>query len=153
MDLIDGVKIKKLKIIPDERGRVMEMLRSDDELFEKFGQIYMTTNYPGVVKAWHFHKLQKDNVVCVKGMLKLVLFDPREGSTTKGKVNEFFIGDYNPTLIQIPEEVYHGWKNIGETECLVVSAPTMPYNYEQPDEYRKPFNDSEIPYNWDIKMG
>src|SRR3990170_5785700 len=100
--MIDGVKIKKLKVIPDERGRLMEMLRSDDDLFIKFGQVYMTTAYPGVVKAWHFHKKQTDHFVCVRGMMKVVLYDSREGSPTRGEVNEFFMGDHNPILVQIP---------------------------------------------------
>lgn len=151
--MIEGVKVKKLKVIPDERGRLMEILRNDDECFEKFGQVYMTTSYPGVIKAWHYHKIQTDNVTCAHGMLKVVLYDDRDGSPTKGEVNEFFVGLYNPVLVTIPAGVYHGWKNIGESEAIAVSAPTEPYNYEQPDEYRLPYNDSKIPYNWDIKMG
>ena len=151
--MINGLKIKKLKVIPDERGRLMEILRNDDECFEKFGQVYMTTNYPGVVKAWHYHKIQTDNVTCVHGMLKVVCYDAREGSLTKGELNEFFIGAHNPTLITIPSGVYHGWKNIGEGEAIAVSIPTETYNYEQPDEYRLPFDDKSIPYDWDIKMG
>lgn len=150
--MIEGVKIKKLKVIPDERGRVMEILRNDDECFQKFGQMYMTTNYPGVIKAWHYHKIQTDNVACVSGMLKLVVFDDRKDSPTKGEIAEFFIGEHNPSLITIPPGIYHGWKNIGEHECIVVSAPTEAYNYENPDEYRLPYNDSKIPYDWGIKM-
>lgn len=150
--MIEGVKIKKLKVIPDERGRLMEILRNDDECFEKFGQVYMTTNYPGVIKAWHYHKIQTDNVTCVHGMLKVVLFDDRENSSTKGELNEFFIGEHNPMLITIPAGIYHGWKNIGEHEAIAVSAPTETYNYTEPDEYRLPFNDPKIKYNWDVKM-
>ena len=75
--MIDGVMTKQLKVIPDERGRLMECLRNDDELFVKFGQFYMTTTFPGVVKGWHLHDAQCDNIVCVKGMIKLVLFDGR----------------------------------------------------------------------------
>ena len=71
--MINDVQTKLLKVIPDERGRLMEMLRSDDDLFHKFGQVYMTTAYPGVVKAWHYHKLQTDHFVCVRGMMKVVL--------------------------------------------------------------------------------
>jgi len=151
--MIEGVKTKNLKVIPDERGRLMEILRNDDECYEKFGQVYMTTNYPGVVKAWHYHKIQTDNVACVHGMLKVVLYDDRENSPTKGEVNEFFIGAYNPMLVTIPPGVYHGWKNIGEYEAIAVSAPTEAYNYKEPDEYRLPYDDSKIPYNWEIKMG
>lgn len=151
--MIEGVKVKKLRVIPDERGRLMEILRSDDDLFTKFGQIYMTTTYPGVVKGWHYHKIQTDNIAVVKGMLKLVLYDPREDSSTKGEVNEFFIGEHNPLLVQVPKDVYHGWKCISESEAIVINCPTEPYNYKNPDEYRLPYDTKEIPYDWAIKMG
>ena len=150
---IDGVQSKDLRLIPDERGRLMEILRSDDDIYKKFGQIYMTTNYPGVVKAWHYHKTQTDNVVCVKGMIKLVLYDARDGSPTRGCLNEFFLGDHNHKLVHIPAGVMHGWKCIGETESLVINIPTELYDYNNPDEYRLPFDSAEIPYDWDIKMG
>ncbi|MFA5866602.1 MAG: dTDP-4-dehydrorhamnose 3,5-epimerase family protein [Actinomycetota bacterium] len=151
--MIEGVKVKKLKVVPDERGRLMEILRSDDELFDKFGQVYMTTNYPGVVKAWHYHKNQTDNVACVKGVIKLVMFDSRDGSPTKGQINELFIGDHNPMLVQIPDNVYHGWKCVSETESVVVNCPTELYDYKNPDEYRLPYDSDEIPYDWGIKHG
>jgi dTDP-4-dehydrorhamnose 3,5-epimerase len=131
----------------------MEMLRSDDDLFEKFGQIYVTTTYPGVVKGWHMHKKQVDNIACVKGMLKLALYDGREGSATEGEVNEFFIGEHNPTLIHVPNEVYHGWKCISDNEAMVVNAPTELYNYSEPDEHRLPHDTDEIPYDWSLKHG
>ena len=102
---IYGVQTKPLKVIPDERGRLMEILRCDDALFRKFGQVYMTTVYPGVVKAWHYHKVQHDSFAVVRGMLKLVLFDSREGSPTRGQAQEFFIGVHNPLLVQIPPMV------------------------------------------------
>ena len=149
MELIEGVKIKVLKFIPDERGRLMEILRSDDEIFEKFGQVYITTAYPGVIKAWHSHRFQDDNLTCIKGMAKIVLCDLRKGSTTYKKINEFFAGEYNPVLIHIPRLVWHGFKCIGEEECIVLNIPTNVYNYENPDELRLPFNTEEIPYNWE----
>ncbi len=90
--MIEGVEIKQLKVYNDERGRLAELLRADDKIFVKFGQVYMTTAYPGVVKGWHYHKKQYDYFSCVKGMIKLVLYDPRENSKTKGETNEFFIG-------------------------------------------------------------
>ncbi|MEW6685559.1 MAG: dTDP-4-dehydrorhamnose 3,5-epimerase family protein [Candidatus Edwardsbacteria bacterium] len=151
--MIEGVKTKKLKVIPDERGRLMEMLRSDDEIFEKFGQVYMTTTYPGVVKAWHLHRKQTDNIVCVKGMIKLVLYDGREDSSTKGELDEFFIGEHNPLLVQVPKEVYHGWKCISEEEAVVINCPTEPYNYQHPDEERLEPHGEEIPYDWNRKDG
>lgn len=151
--MIDGVQTKKLRVIPDERGRLMECLRCDDELFEKFGQVYMTTTYPGVIKAWHLHKIQNDNIIALKGMLKLVLYDSRKDSPTNGEINEFFIGEHNPLLVHVPKNVYHGWKCVSENEALVINCPTEPYNYEQPDEHRLPYDTKEIPYDWSLKHG
>ncbi len=151
--LIDGVRVKQLRPIPDERGRVMEMLRRDDEIFLDFGQTYLTTMYPGVTKAWHYHKLQTDHFVCVRGMIKLALYDERDGSPSKGMVNEFFLGDHNPLLVQIPPGVWHGFKNVGETESIVVNTTTHPYDHRQPDEYRLPAHENHIPYDWARKDG
>jgi len=151
--MIQGVKIKKLKPILDERGRLMEILRSDDEIFKKFGQLYITTNYPGVVKAWHYHKKQTDNVCCIKGRVKMVLYDARDNSKTKWEINEFFIGENNPMLISIPPGVYHGWKCISEMESIIICLPTELYNYKNPDEYRLPPDTKEIPYRWVLTPG
>ena len=151
--MIEGVKLKDLKVIPDERGRLMEILRADDELFEKFGQVYMTTAYPGVVKAWHYHKKQVDNMTIIKGMMKIVLYDARKDSPTNGEVNEFFLGEHNPKLLQIPKLVYHGFKCISQEEAVVINIPTESYNYEAPDEYRLDPHRNEIPYDWRLKEG
>ena len=151
--MIHGVKIKNLKVIPDERGRLMEILRSDDDIFTKFGQVYITTAYPGVVKGWHYHKVQTDNFAVITGMMKLVLYDPREDSPTQGEVNEFFLGEHNPILIQIPKLVYHGFKCISEEEAIMINCPTEVYNYSDPDEYRAHPHDNDIPYDWDRKDG
>ncbi|MGH9788857.1 MAG: dTDP-4-dehydrorhamnose 3,5-epimerase family protein [Candidatus Acidiferrales bacterium] len=150
--MIDGVKVKQLRVIPDERGRLMEILRSDDELFVKFGQLYMTTAHPGVVKGWHYHKKQVDNFAVVKGMIKLVLYDGREGSSTRGEVNEFYMGIHNPQLVQIPALVLHGFKSVGAEEAIVLNCPTELYHHGDPDEFRvDPFS-GEVPYDWAIKM-
>jgi len=151
--MIQGIKQKKLKVIPDERGRLMELLRSDEELFIQFGQVYMTTVYPGVVKGWHYHKKQIDNFIVIRGMVKLVLYDNREDSPTKGEINEFFIGEDNPLLIQIPPLVLHGFKCISQEEAVCINCPTEAYNYLQPDEYRIPPHTNEIPYKWERKDG
>lgn len=151
--MINGVLVKKLKVIPDERGRLMEILRADDEFFQKFGQVYMTTAYSGVVKAWHYHKKQADNMTVVKGMMKIVLYDSRKESATFGEVNEIFAGIHNPVLVHIPPFVYHGFKCISEDEAIVVNAPTEVYNYKEPDEYRLSAHDNDIPYKWDRKDG
>ena len=93
---IQGVHIKKLKVVSDERGWLMEILRCDDELFQKFGQVYLTTAYPGVVKAWHYHKKQTDNFTCVHGMMKVALYDARADSPTYKTLMELFVGEKNP---------------------------------------------------------
>lgn len=149
--MIEGVKIRRLRVIPDERGYLMEMLRSDWEEYERFGQVYVTAAYPGVVKAWHYHTLQTDHFVCVHGMAKVVLYDRREDSPTYREVNEFFIGERNPCLIKVPPLVVHGFKGIGQDMTLMVNVPTELYNYDEPDEYRLPFDTDEIPYDWTLK--
>lgn len=151
--MIEGVKVRKLRVVPDERGYLMEMLRSDWEEYEQFGQAYVTAAYPGVVKAWHYHKLQTDHFVCVHGMAKVVLYDGREDSPTYRQVNEFFVGERNPCLIKIPPLVVHGFKGIGQDVTLVVNLPTELYDYDEPDEYRLPFDTDEIRYDWALKLG
>ena len=151
--MIEGVVTKKLKVIPDERGRLMEMLRCDDDFFVKFGQVYMTTGYPGVVKGWHYHKIQADNMVIIRGMMKIVLYDGREDSKTYRQINEFFMGEHNPLLLHIPSGVLHGFKCISETEAVCINVPTEAYRYEQPDEYRVDPHDGSIPYDWERNDG
>jgi len=150
--LIDGVSTKPLRQIPDERGWLMEILRAEDELFTKFGQVYVSATYPGVVKAWHYHQQQVDHFACVSGMVKLVLVDTREDSPTEGQVNEFFLGTKNPTLVQVPNLVYHGWKCIGTEPSLVINVPTESYRHDDPDEFRiEPHG--TLPYDWTRKDG
>jgi len=151
--MINGVQLKKLRPIPDERGMVMELLRSDDALFEKFGQVYLSTVYPGVVKGWHYHKVQTDNFAIIKGMAKVVIYDPREDSRTRGELMELFIGEQNPLLLKIPPMVLHGVKGVGAEPAYMINCPTEPYNPERPDEYRRPLNDPAIPYDWKRKDG
>jgi dTDP-4-dehydrorhamnose 3,5-epimerase len=151
--MIKGVKIKQLRVIPDQRGRLMEILRADDDLFVKFGQVYMTTTYPGVVKAWHLHKKQSDNIVCVQGMIKLAMYDPREDSPTYKEVNEFYLGTHNPLLVQVPAGVYHGWMCVSPEEAIVVNVPTEVYDREGPDEFRLDPHQNDIPYDWRKRDG
>jgi len=151
--VIDGVTVKKLRVIPDERGYLMEMLRSDWAEYERFGQVYTTAVYSGVVKGWHYHKIQTDHFICVHGMAKVVLYDSREDSPTHGEVNEFFMGQLNPILLKIPPGVMHGFKGISPELTLIVNVPTELYYYEQPDEYRLPAHTDQIPYDWNRKDG
>jgi len=151
--MIDGVKTKPLAVRPDERGRVMEILPRDDGLFLRFGQVYMTTTYPGVVKAWHKHEKQADNIVCVAGMIKMALYDGRPGSPTRGEVNEFTLGVHNPMLVQVPPGVHHGWMGVSPEEAVIINIPTEPYDRDNPDEQRLDPHDNDIPYVWKRKDG
>ena len=150
---IDGVKVKNLRVVPDERGWLMEIQRRDEpELLPRFGQVYVSATYPGVVKAWHYHRDQTDHFCCVAGMVKLVLVDTREDSPTNGAVNEFFLGTQNPMLVQVPNLVYHGWKCISLEPSLVVNVTTEAYHYSDPDEYRLDPHGT-LPYDWTRKDG
>jgi dTDP-4-dehydrorhamnose 3,5-epimerase len=151
--MIDGVTVRKLRVIPDERGYLMEMLRSDWPEFEKLGQVYVTAVYPGVVKGWHYHKIQADHFVCVAGMAKVVLYDDREGSPTQGEVDEVVMGHLNPVLLKIPPGVMHGFKAISQEMALIVNMPTELYNYDRPDEYRVQPHTDQVPYDWARKDG
>jgi dTDP-4-dehydrorhamnose 3,5-epimerase len=149
--MIDGVVTKPLKRNSDERGFLMEILRSDDEVYEKFAQVYISLNYPGVIRAWHYHLKQTDFFAVVKGMAKVVLFDARKGSPTQGEVNELFLGDNNNMLLRIPIGVYHGYKTIGTEPTLLLNFPTELYDTAAPDEFRVPYNSPDVPYNWDLR--
>lgn len=151
--LIDGAKVRRLPALPDERGVLTEILRSDDPEYPRFGQAYMTTTYPGVVKGWHYHERQTDLVCCVSGELKLALYDAREGSSTRGVVNEVFLGDSNRLLVKIPKGVHHGWQCVGEHTALVLNIPDEVYEYGTPDEHRVDPHDNDIPYDWTRRDG
>jgi len=146
--MISGVEVKKLKVITDKRGRLMEILRRDDKIFKKFGQVYITTAYPSIVKAWHYHKKQIDNFTCVSGKVKLVLYDARKRSSTSGEINEFLLGLDKPKLVQIPSNVYHGFKCISKKEAIIINVINKPYNHKAPDEYRIDTYKNNVPYNW-----
>ena len=149
--MIDGVLIIPLKQIPDERGKIMHMLRCDDPHFEKFGEIYFSVVRPDMIKGWHIHKKMTLNYAVVSGMIKLVLYDRREKSPTKGELMELFIGEDNYLLVQIPPGVVNGFKGIGIKPAIVANCATEPHD---PEEIIRidPFS-KDIPYNWDLKNG
>ncbi len=154
--MIEGTKLKQLKQIKDDRGYLMEMMRSDWTEFKetgKFGQCYMTVCNPNVAKAWHYHKKQFDRFIVVKGMARIALFDLRAGSKTKGELNEFVLGEGNPALLIIPIGVAHGFTSATSEPVHIVNIPTKLYNYKKPDEFRIPFNSKEIPYDWKCEKG
>ncbi len=151
--MIQGVKIKELKIIPDDRGFLMEILRCDDEMYERFGQLYMTGCKRGVVKGWHYHKEQTDHFACVSGRAMVVLYDNRSGSPTHGEVQEVILeappcDGHAPVVLKIPPLVLHGFFAFDCEEARIVNVPTIPYRYKNPDEFRYPWNSAEIPYRW-----
>ena len=149
--MIDGVVVKPLRRIPDERGFIMHMLRSDDSDFEKFGEIYFSTIFPGVVKAWHLHKEMVLNYSVISGMVKLVLYDDRDGSPTKGELQELFIGSENYQLVKIPPFVWNGFKGIGTEMAILANCASLAHD---PNEIvRMAPDDPQFPYNWELKHG
>lgn len=150
---IEGVVVKPLRVVPDDRGRLMEILRADDDVFARFGQVYMTTTYPGVVKAWHLHRLQTDHMAAIQGMFRLAMYDGRPGSLTQGTLQEVYMGIHNPVLVVIPPGVYHGWTCISAEEGIVVNIPDLPYDRLHPDEHRLPPDTDQIPYDWERRNG
>lgn len=148
--MIEGVIIKALKKIPDERGSIFHMLRADDEEFKKFGEIYFSLIYPGVVKGWHLHKKMTLNYAVIKGMIKLVLYDEREKSKTKGELMELFIGDENYQLVVIPPGVWNGFKGVGTQIAIVANCSDIPHDPEEIKRMDPIAN--HIKYNWNIKF-
>lgn len=149
--MIEGVVVSPLRQIPDERGKIMHMLRSDDPEFEQFGEIYFSMVYPGAIKAWHIHTRMTLNYAVITGMIKLVLFDDRSDSPTKGEIQELFVGESNYVRVKIPPGIYNGFKGIGTSPAIVANCATIPHD---PDEIQRidPFS-KDIPYNWDLKHG
>ena len=148
---IDGVTIRPLRRIPDERGAVLHMLRRDDEGFEAFGEIYFSLVYPGVVKGWHRHHEMTLNYAVPVGMVKLVLFDDRPSSPTNGELVELHTGELHYALVTIPPMVWNGFKGEGTEPALVANCATVPH---RPDEIDRldPFGD-QIPYDWSLRHG
>lgn len=151
--MIQGVQIKTLNKYSDDRGYVMEILRSDEEIFTKFGQCYLSTCNPGKIKGWHYHRRHVDNFVIVEGNARVVLYDIRKNSPTKGEINEFVLGEENPILLQIPTFVYHAVQCLGNEPSYLVSIPSEPYNNANPDEEKVPWDSEVVPYKWRLKNG
>ncbi len=146
---IDGVHIIPLKRIPDERGTVMHMLRATDPHFQRFGEIYFSTVYEGVIKGWHRHRDMTLNYACVFGRIKLVIFDDRSGSPTQGELMEVFLGPDNYSLVTIPPELWNGFKGMSDPYAIVANCSTHPQDPSRSDR-QDPF-ENHIPYRWDLK--
>jgi dTDP-4-dehydrorhamnose 3,5-epimerase len=148
--VIEGVLIHPLKQIPDERGKVMHMLRATDPHFAGFGEIYFSVVYPGVVKAWHLHSRMVINYAVPVGRIKLVLFDGREGSRTHRELQEIFLGEDFYALVQVPPGVWNGFKGVGVTPALVANCASIVHD---PDEITRmdPLANDLIPYDWAVQ--
>jgi dTDP-4-dehydrorhamnose 3,5-epimerase len=151
--MIADVVVKPLKLLPDNRGFLMEMLRADEAVFKAFGQVYITGCKAGVAKAWHYHCEQSDHFVCVAGTALLVLYDNRDDSRTRGEVQELILDAppcrrAEPILVKIPPLVLHGFTALDCEEARIVNVPTLPYRYANPDEFRYPWDSCDIPYTW-----
>ena len=151
MNEIHDVQVTPLRRIPDERGAVLHMLREDSPVFERFGEIFFSTVYPGVMKGWHLHKRMTLNYAVPSGMVKLVCYDDREGSPTRGAVQELHVGELNYVLVTIPPLVWNGFKGEGTAPALIANCATIPHD---PDEIDRldPF-DNDIPYDWALRHG
>jgi dTDP-4-dehydrorhamnose 3,5-epimerase len=148
---IDGLRVTALRRIPDERGAVMHMLREDDEAFERFGEIYFSLVYPNVVKGWHLHRRMTLNYAVPVGMIKLVCFDDRPDSPTRGNVHELHVGELNYALVTIPPLVWNGLKGEGDRAALVANCATVAHDPEE-IERLDPFSD-RVPYDWSLRHG
>lgn len=149
--MIDGVLVRPLKQIIDERGKVMHMLRSDDPHFQKFGEIYFSVVNPGAIKAWHLHKEMALNYAVPVGNVKLVLYDDRDGSRTRGELQEIFLGPDAYQLVHVPPLVWNGFKGVGAVPALVANCATVPH---RPEEIvRMDPTGKSIPYDWALKHG
>jgi len=144
--MIQDVLVTPLKRIADERGAILHMLRSDDPHFQQFGEAYFSYVYPGAIKGWHFHRRMTQNYAVPCGMIKLVLYDGREDSPTKGELMEVFQGDWNYCLVTIPPGVWNGYKGVGSPFSIVANCATETHDPSEMDR-KDPF-DPSIPYDW-----
>ncbi len=147
--MIDGVQVIPLKRIPDERGTIFHMLRSTDPHFQQFGEIYFSTVYRGVVKGWHRHRDMTLNYACIDGRIKLVLYDDRDGSPTRGELQEVFLGPDHYALVIIPPGVWNGFKGMSEPHAIVANCSTHAHDPSRSDRL-DPF-ENDIPYDWEVR--
>ncbi|MCS6851511.1 MAG: dTDP-4-dehydrorhamnose 3,5-epimerase family protein [Gemmataceae bacterium] len=149
--MIEGVKIIPLRQIVDERGKVMHMLKATDPHFIEFGEIYFSCAWPGAIKAWHLHTRMTLNYAVVQGRAKLVLYDQRPDSPTKGQLQEIFLGEDNYVLVQVPPGIVNGYKAYGDKMVILANCATIPHD---PTEIIRisPFT-PDIPYDWSLKHG
>lgn len=144
--MIEGIKIVPLKKIPDERGAIMHGVRRDN-ILNDFGEIYFKKLYKGVINGWHAHETLILNYICLDGMIKLVLYDMRENSPTKGEIQEIFFGDDNYVLVHIPAGVANATKSLTAPYALFCNVASAPHDPNLKYKRIDPHTD-EINYDW-----
>ena len=149
--MIDDVQTKELIRHHDDRGWFSEIVRDDEKLLSRLGQASITKTYPGVIKAFHWHKKQDDLWFCVSGSIQAVLYDRRPRSKTKGETSVFYLGGDNPKIILIPRGVAHGYRVLGAEPAVLVYFTTKSYDPNAPDEERIDFDDPKINFDWKTK--
>ena len=149
--MIKDVKVEKLKLYPDDRGFFVEVLKEGNPIFKNIKQTSYTETYPGVIKAFHWHKNQTDIWFVAKGMAQAVLYDLRKDSPTYKETDVICLGEQNPGLILIPPGVAHGYKVLGNKPVCLFYHTDQPYNPKNPDEERIPFDSRKINFNWETK--
>ena len=145
---IQGVEIIKKNQIVDDRGIILHMLRVDDKNYKKFGEIYFSTINPNKIKAWHFHKLMTLNYAVVHGSIKLVLYDDRDESKTKGTIQEIMLSNENHYLVSIPPKIWNGFCSSDNKHAILANCSDIPHDKEE--IIRLPFDDPKFPYKWKI---
>jgi len=147
--MIDGVQVVPLRRIPDERGTIYHMLRSNDPHFLRFGEIYFSTLYNGVIKGWHRHREMTLNYACIFGRVKLVIYDERQHSPTYGQLMEIFLGPDNYSLAIIAPDLWNGIKGMSDPYAIIANCCTHPHDPSRSTRL-DPF-ENHIPYNWAVK--
>lgn len=146
---IEGVSAHAGLSVPYDRGVLTEMYRPDwDPSGSPVSHVHQVRMFPGIISAWHVHHRTTDRLYVNLGHMRVVLFDSRPGSPTRGTVNEFFVGEARSSLVVVPAGVWHGLQNLGGSDCLYLNFASEPYNYEEPDHSRLPWDSPEIPYRW-----
>lgn len=147
--MIKDVVVTPMRKICDDRGRIMHIVKSSDDIYTQFGEVYCSTVYPGVVKGWHIHDKMTLNYVVLKGMIKFVLYDDRKDSPTFGQLQEVCLGDHHYVRVTVPPGVWNGFMGLGNEEALVVNFTDIPHD---PTEiHRLDPHENHIPYSWAVK--
>lgn len=150
--MIQGVRVKKLERYSDDRGYFLEILRDDDEMLERFGQMSCSLSYPGIIKAFHYHEKQDDIWFFPSGNAQVVLYDLRDDSPTYRETDVYYMGEYNPVSLFIPRGVAHGYRVLGATPAVIVYLTNIAYKANAPDEKRIPWNDEQVGFDWNTKF-